>query len=181
VRRGYLIREVVFVGLLIFINAASGQERPEPVIEQDQLYESFFREVLTAPESSQVVEVRLNGDRRVQMYQRSAQDVIGLNDEEARMLRDTAAECMDKLTELARASIEWRKEAFFQRIESGRASPELETRAQRMQMERLRIISSAREKLSVGCGAARFELLDAFIRSNSAGRGFFPATPAGGA
>jgi len=173
-RLSFVLKVIVSLGCFA---SASGQNRTSDVV-QDRVYESFFREVVILPERSEIVDVVLNGDMRIKMYQPSAQEAIGLNDQEGRTLREAALECIASIDALARASVDWRKEAFFQRIESGRASGELERRHQEMQAERLRIVTAAVEKLRRGVDARRFESLLAFIQSRRAERLFFPAVGA---
>lgn len=140
----------------------------------DQVYETFLTKVATAPEKGEV-DAFLNGDQRITLYRPSVQEVMGLTDDEAKLLQDAARQFAEDLGALYRTARWWRREALFQRIESGRLSRDMEARLQALRAERSRLISTAMEKLKNGFPASRYEFLETFIRSKPAPNDYFPA------
>jgi hypothetical protein len=169
----------VVAAVVICVDTVAGQNteaQPKAEADQARVYEAFFHQVARSPEASGLVDILLNGDKRMKVHQPSAQEVLGLTDPEARMLRQSASECVDKLVALARTHAELRREAFFRRIESGRVSPQLQAGLDEIETERLRLISDAVETLKSGFGESRFRAMDVFVRSKGAEPRFFPPT-----
>ena len=137
-------------------------------------FERFFKEV------AQLSEVARNASSLVslnwqpsKLTTRTAQDAIGLTNEESQTLKAVASICETRISsfdESARPSV---FEARLQLIESETSSMAIE-RLNSLDLERQQILSSYIQRLRTAFGDTRFKLVEDFVLSRKQGDSFFP-------
>jgi hypothetical protein len=135
---------------------SSAQRPPDPTAP----YESFFRRVAQLKNASGPV--LLNGQSST-LTQPSAQDALGLTDEEAQILGGIAADCEAKVSafDTAVRSVVFGFRLRLVESESPRATQQLKE----LERERSQIVLRHVQRLRSSFGDSRFKLLDEFVRS----------------
>ena len=151
---------------------------PQPTFRQQDIYEHMFRHYTTLKNRAAEAEREgRDGSELRGRYRREA----ALNEQEARLLDEVAAEAISRLMELdARAQqiiAEARARVPGGRLQEGQEPPPPPAELTTLQEEREALVLRARERLEHGFGAASFARFDEFVRRNIGGNMRRPAAP----
>jgi hypothetical protein len=137
-------------------------------------FERFFREVAQLSEVARNVSsvVSLNGQPS-KLTTPTAQDAIGLTNEESRTLKAVASLCETRIRSFEEAARPLVFEARLQLIESETSSLAIE-RLNSLDLERQQILSACIQRLRTAFGDTRFKLVEDFVLSRKQGDSFFP-------
>jgi BioD-like phosphotransacetylase family protein len=98
---------------------------------------------------------------------------ILFTDQEEKVLKAIVADYKTKNTQFLDVVGPLRMEALFESVDSGQVSERLAKRINELDNEHAEVVADQIQRLKDGFGAARFEVLDAFIRSKRAFPSFF--------
>ena len=133
-------------------------------------FEPFFREVAQLKNLSGPV--LLNGQPS-KLPPPTAQNAIGLTDEESQILNAVASDCEAKIHLFDGSVRSLIFEARLQLIEADNAALPIQ-QLQDLHRERNRILLTHIQQLRTAFGDSRFKMLDAYVRSRKPGDSFFP-------
>lgn len=150
-----MLRFLVPAGLLIGCAVAAGQDRP--------LYERFLWHVARAPVHTDG-QVLLNG-QPVAMRAQSVSEHLGLTDGETRVLREIASEYLESAVGWDATEKPLVLAVRLAKIEERQPDESVAQRLEAVRRERRAVTGKLVERLRYELGEARFDALDAFVRS----------------
>lgn len=167
-------------GVLAFLLLGSFSQvfsQTEPAIDS-AVYLSFFREVsrhAVLPDAALKNEpVLLNGQPN-DLVMQSIQDAMGVTDREARAVVDAAAGCGDEISALEASARAMVFESRLRAANDEKPSDALAEQLREFEARRVGIIMSHVERLKASLDAARFKVVEDFIRSRQNDGVFFPS------
>lgn len=138
------------------------------------VYQAFFSEVAGLIEAAN--RPRLIGE---DSSQPTPKDAIGLTDQEARILNELAASCRAEHLLLNDAVRQLTWERRMRAMESEKVAEEFPRKLKELDHRRILMVLDHLKRLQVAFGEARFQTLDAFVRSREKAGVFFPTDPTG--
>ncbi len=177
--RGLAVRMVAalgIVGCLCPCPCQSGlpDAAPQQAIASADVYEAFLSAVAVLYRTAARAPVVAGSGS-----QSTPKDVIGLSDQEAQALNELAAECYSENQSLNGTVRRLTWEARMHAIGSGSVPKELSLQLRELDDQRRLMLVDHRQKLQAAFGDARFQTLDAFVRSREKAGVFFPPDPTG--
>jgi hypothetical protein len=138
------------------------------------VYQAFFSEVAGLNEAAN--RPRLIGEGSSQP---TPKDAIGLTDQEARILNELAASCRAEQLLLNDAVKQLTFERRARAMDSENVEEEFPRKLKELDNRRSLMVLDHLKKLQAAFGDARFQTLDAFVRSREKAVRFFPPDPTG--
>jgi hypothetical protein len=167
-----LLRTSVALLLLGAGSAIIGQT--VPAIDS-AVYLAFFREaaghVVPPPKSEPST---LNGEP-TDLAPQSIQDAMGITDQEAKAVVEAATGCEEEINALEASAHALVFEARLRAANDEKPSDAIANRLRELEARRVGIIVSHVERLKASLDAARFKVIEDFIRSRQNDGAFFPS------
>lgn len=162
---------------LVFLAASSVSHllsQPPAAPVDTTVYLSFFQQAAHQTVQSHVIE-KVNGEA-VDSVQPSIQDAMGITAREGASVVEVAIGCEGEIISLDKNASALIFESRLQAANEEKRTGDLASRLRDLDTKRVQIVLDSVMRLRVALGAARFKLVEAYVRSHAAGS-FFPATP----
>jgi hypothetical protein len=169
----------VSAGLLLLGASSAILSQTAPAIDS-AVYFSFFREaaghVVPRPPGAppKGEPSTLNGDS-TDLVPQSIQDAMGITDEEAKAVVDEATACDEEINALEASAHALVFESRLRAANDEKPSNAIANQLREIEARRAGIIMNHVERLKASLDAARFKVIEDFIRSRQNDGVFFPA------
>jgi hypothetical protein len=161
---------VLMVGSIASIFGQTG-----PAIDS-AVYRAFFREAAVhAGPPSKSEPSTLNGEP-TDLVPQSMQNAMGITDREAKAVVDAAAGCDDEINALETSARALVFESRLRAANDEKPSDDLTERLREVEARRVGIIMRHVDRLKASLDAARFKVVEDYIRSRRNDGVFFPST-----
>ena len=162
---------------LLLLGACSAiLSQTSPAIDS-AVYLSFFREAaghVVLPDAAKGEPSTLNGGP-TDLVPQSIQDAMGITDREAKTAVDAATGCDDDINALEASARALVFESRLRAANEEKPSDAIANQLREFEARRVGIIMSHVERLKASLDAARFKVVEDFIRSRQNDGVFFPA------